>query len=106
MQRRVLRARGVVQGVGFRPFVFRLAAVATPGARRESYPFTSCTECGPRYTIARGVPFDRALTSLERFPHCAECRREYDDPRDRRFHAETQACPRCGPAPSVALAEA
>jgi hydrogenase maturation protein HypF len=74
-----------------------LAELASPGDRRYRYPFVSCTDCGPRFTVARELPYDRARTTYDRFPVCAECAREYADPADRRFHAETQACPRCGP---------
>ncbi len=68
------------------------------GARRRDYPFTNCTACGPRFTIIRGVPYDRPLTTMADFELCAECRTEYDDPTDRRFHAQPVACPACGPA--------
>jgi hydrogenase maturation protein HypF len=68
-----------------------------PADRRYRYPFTNCTGCGPRFTIARGVPYDRALTTMAPFVLCPDCRREYEDPRDRRFHAEPNACPACGP---------
>ena len=75
-----------------------LAEVRDPAARRFRYPFTNCTNCGPRFTITRGVPYDRPLTTMAGFPLCAECAAEYDDPTDRRFHAQPVCCPRCGPA--------
>jgi hydrogenase maturation protein HypF len=74
-----------------------LRELADPADRRYRYPFTNCTNCGPRFTIARGVPYDRPLTTMAAFQLCAACRREYEDPADRRFHAEPNACPACGP---------
>ncbi|MDC0685438.1 carbamoyltransferase HypF [Sorangium atrum] len=65
--------------------------------RRRGYPFTSCAQCGPRYTILSGIPYDRARTTMDRFPMCPACAAEYADPSDRRFHAEPIACPACGP---------
>src|ERR671936_79726 len=170
MERRRFRVTGVVQGVGFRPFVYGLAHrhgldafgaglraeapplarvdavvaeaaaprgeraftiaesaatgrtalvpadVATcdeclrelfdPDDRRYRYPFVNCTQCGPRFTIVVGVPYDRPLTTMAGFPMCADCRREYEDPADRRFHAEPIACPACGPRLSMPLEEA
>ncbi|WP_320169200.1 carbamoyltransferase HypF [Maridesulfovibrio sp.] len=68
-----------------------------PGNRRYEYPFTNCTNCGPRYTITRSIPYDRPVTSMACFPLCSECRDEYENPLDRRFHAQPNACPECGP---------
>ena len=68
-----------------------------PEDRRHGYPFTNCTNCGPRFTIIEGLPYDRERTTMRHFPLCPACRREYEDPSDRRFHAEPNACPVCGP---------
>jgi len=158
---RRIRITGTVQGVGFRPFVYRLAGetgvagrvrndasgvtieafaalpaleaftarlrsdrppaaviesleaveippdlgtceacrreILDPADRRHGYPFTNCTDCGPRFTIALGVPYDRPATTMAGFTMCQACAREYGDPRDRRFHAQPNACPVCGP---------
>jgi hydrogenase maturation protein HypF len=68
-----------------------------PANRRYNYPFTNCTNCGPRYTITRSIPYDRPVTSMSCFPMCEDCMHEYTDPLDRRFHAQPNACPDCGP---------
>jgi hydrogenase maturation protein HypF len=74
-----------------------IADICNPQSRRWRYAFTTCTHCGPRYTVSRGIPYDRAQTSLAPFVLCEPCQKEYDDPADRRFHAETTCCADCGP---------
>ncbi len=74
-----------------------LAELLDRGDRRFRYPFINCTNCGPRFTIVCGVPYDRWLTTMAGFEMCAACRAEYEDPGDRRFHAQPNACPECGP---------
>ncbi len=74
-----------------------LTDLRDPANRRFGYPFTNCTNCGPRYSIIQDIPYDRPLTTMSEFPMCAECDAEYHDPADRRFHAQPNACPVCGP---------
>lgn len=74
-----------------------LAEIFDPNNRRYLYPFTNCTNCGPRFTIIKGLPYDRPLTTMSHFTMCAECEKEYRDPANRRFHAQPNACPQCGP---------
>jgi hydrogenase maturation protein HypF len=74
-----------------------LAELADPAGRRFGYPFINCTNCGPRFTIVTGVPYDRPLTTMAPFRMCAACAAEYHDPANRRFHAQPVCCPACGP---------
>jgi len=74
-----------------------LKEIFNPKDRRYRYPFTNCTNCGPRFTIIKDIPYDRPNTTMQRFKMCPACRKEYNDPLDRRFHAQPNACPVCGP---------
>jgi len=71
--------------------------IFAPNNRRYLYPFTNCTNCGPRFTIIEALPYDRPNTAMKKFTMCSACQNEYDDPHDRRFHAQPNACPSCGP---------
>jgi len=71
--------------------------ISDPANRRYRYAFTNCTNCGPRFTIVRQLPYDRPLTVMDKFPMCTDCAAEYTNPQDRRFHAQPNACPVCGP---------
>lgn len=74
-----------------------LKEIADPANRRYRYPFTNCTNCGPRFSIIESLPYDRPNTTMKWFTMCASCRSEYENPLDRRFHAQPNACPECGP---------
>ncbi|MCU0295013.1 MAG: carbamoyltransferase HypF [Candidatus Nanopelagicales bacterium] len=82
-----------------------LAEMRDPSDRRFGYPFIACTNCGPRFTMVAGLPYDRANTSMAAFPLCTDCETEYRDPRSRRFHAQPTACGVCGPRLSMPIAE-
>lgn len=78
-----------------------LEDIKSPGNRRRGYPFTSCTYCGPRFTVTDDIPYDRERTTMSEFTLCPECAREYRDPADRRFHSQLNACGACGPSVSL-----
>ncbi len=98
---RILHSRGGAVTTGVVPDAATCAQcradIRDPSNRRYRYPFTNCTLCGPRLSILKAIPYDRASTSMAAFPLCADCVAEYRDPSNRRFHAQPNACPVCGP---------
>ncbi|MBN1693539.1 MAG: carbamoyltransferase HypF [Dehalococcoidales bacterium] len=82
-----------------------LKEIFNPADRRYRYPFTNCTNCGPRFTIIKDIPYDRPNTTMKSFRMCPECRKEYENPLNRRFHAQPNACPVCGPQLELRLAQ-
>lgn len=82
-----------------------LRELLDPADRRYRYPFTNCTNCGPRFTIVEDIPYDRDKTTMQLFTMCPTCRREYENPLDRRFHAQPNACPLCGPHVTLSCLE-
>jgi hydrogenase maturation protein HypF len=82
-----------------------LSEVLNPDDRRYRYPFTNCTNCGPRFTIIKDMPYDRPKTTMRHFQMCPQCQAEYDNPLDRRFHAQPNACPKCGPSVELVNAQ-
>ena len=98
---RVLESRATEGRLPVSPDVATCAACTAelfdPADRRFRYPFITCTDCGPRYTVIETMPYDRIRTAMRAFPQCPACQREYSDPEDRRFHSETNSCADCGP---------
>jgi len=82
-----------------------LREIFNPDDRRYRYPFTNCTNCGPRFTIIEDIPYDRPRTTMKKFKMCAQCQEEYENPLDRRFHAQPNACPECGPSLELVTCE-